>query len=66
MIKNIIFDLGGVIFDYNPRKYIEKFGYDNKTTELLVKEVFFGKEWMSLATKPIRGLSNCRWCYLFI
>ena len=52
MIKNIIFDLCGVIFDYNPRKYIEKFGYDNKTTELLFKEVFWGKEWMELATKP--------------
>ena len=52
MIKNIIFDLGGVIFDYNPKSYIKEFGYDNKTTELLFKEVFWGKEWMELATKP--------------
>ena len=52
MIKNFIFDLGGVIFDYNPKKYIQSFSYDDKTTEFLTKEVFYGKEWMRLATQP--------------
>ena len=52
MIKNIIFDLAGVIFDFNPKKYIQNFGYDEKNTEILLKEVFWGKEWMELATKP--------------
>ncbi|HCC03655.1 MAG TPA: hypothetical protein DEP51_02195 [Clostridiales bacterium] len=52
MIKNIIFDLAGVIFDFNPKKYIQNFGYDEKNTEILLKEVFLGKEWMELATKP--------------
>ena len=49
MIKNIIFDLAGVIFDFNPKKYIQNFGYDEKNTEILLKEVFWGKEWMELA-----------------
>lgn len=52
MINNIIFDLGGVLFDLNPKGYIEKFGYSDKTTDLLVQEVFFGKELMELTTKP--------------
>ena len=49
MIKNIIFDLGGVIFDLNPKKYIQNFGYDERTSDILIKEVFWGKEWMELA-----------------
>ena len=42
MIKNIIFDLGGVIFDYNPKKYVKKFGYNEEIANFLTKEIFFG------------------------
>lgn len=58
MIKNFIFDLGGVIFDYNPKKYILQFKYDDITTECLTKEVFYGKEWMELATKSSGTFKN--------
>lgn len=58
MIKNFIFDLGGVIFDYNPKKYILQFKYDDITTEFLTKEVFYGKEWMELATKSSGTFKN--------
>lgn len=51
MIKNIIFDLGGVIFDYNPKKYVKKFGYNEEITNFLTKEIFFGPEWLKLASK---------------
>ncbi len=52
MIKNIIFDLGGVIFNFNPKKYIETVKYDDKTSEYLAREIFWGKEYMELATYP--------------
>ena len=31
MIKNIVFDLGNVLIDYNPLKYLDKFEFDEKT-----------------------------------
>lgn len=60
MIKNIIFDLAGVIFDFNPKKYIQNFGYDEKTSDILIKEVFWGKEWMELATYPTGSLKEIK------
>lgn len=28
MIKNIVFDLGNVLIEFNPLKYLEKFEFD--------------------------------------
>ncbi|HEY5562457.1 MAG TPA: HAD family phosphatase [Clostridiaceae bacterium] len=45
MTKNIIFDLGNVLLDYNPSVYInKKFGDSNKGKEVL-KAIFAGDEW---------------------
>ena len=45
MIKNIIFDLGDVIVDYNPDDYLKQFNLQNEEIEFLKKEIFSGIEW---------------------
>ena len=45
MIKNIIFDLGDVIVDYNPDDYLKQFNLQNEEIEFLKKEIFNGIEW---------------------
>jgi len=44
-IKNIVFDLGGVLIEFNPFKYLNKLVFDQETCELFVKLVFYSKEW---------------------
>ncbi len=44
MIKNIIFDLGGVVIDYNPWKVVPRY-FDEETSDFLLKNLFFTKEW---------------------
>lgn len=45
MIKNIVFDLGRVLIEWNARKYLKSFGYDDETVEELNKIIFKSKEW---------------------
>lgn len=47
MHKNIIFDLGNVLLDFNPKKYFEK-KIDKKTIEAIQEIVFESKEWLML------------------
>jgi putative hydrolase of the HAD superfamily len=47
MIRNVVFDLGQVLFKFSPRHYLEKEFPSNKV-ELLYKEVFREKEWKKL------------------
>lgn len=44
MIKNIIFDMGGVLIDYNPEKTLYGI-FDKETAELLLKEIFRNPIW---------------------
>lgn len=46
MIKNIVFDLGNVLMEYNPQKYLEKFEFDEKTREILYKVIFQSNDWI--------------------
>lgn len=46
MIKNIVFDLGNVLIDYNPLKYLDKFEFDEKTKKLLYKIIFKSNDWI--------------------
>lgn len=48
MIKNIIFDLGNVLLDFNPIKYLNKKLPDKNAVERLYKEIFLSKEWALL------------------
>ncbi len=47
MIKNIIFDLGNVLIEYSPEKFISKF-VAKKNQERFYKRVFKEQEWQDL------------------
>ena len=44
MIKNVVFDLGRVLVDFDPEGYLHSFGYDEDTVQRLLK-VVFGPRW---------------------
>lgn len=44
MIKNIIFDMGGVLIDYNPEKTLYGM-FDRETADLLLKVIFRNPLW---------------------
>lgn len=44
MIKNIIFDMGGVLIDYNPEKTLYGM-FDKETADILLKEIFRNSIW---------------------
>lgn len=44
MIKNIIFDMGGVLIDYNPEKTLYSL-FDKETADILLKEIFRNPIW---------------------
>lgn len=48
MIKNIILDMGGVLLDYNPSRYIDHLGVSSEDKKLLLREVFNSVEWFRL------------------
>lgn len=46
MIKNVIFDLGRVIINFDPDAYIRSFNFNNKETEeQLMKTIFLNDYW---------------------
>ena len=59
MYKNIIFDLGGVVVDFNPRDFLLDY-FMNKTAEDEVYDLTFGsKEWEELdAGRITRAAAN--------
>ena len=44
MIKNIIFDMGGVLIDYNPEKTLYGM-FDKETADILLREIFRNPIW---------------------
>lgn len=44
MIKNIIFDMGGVLIDYNPEKTLYSM-FDKETADILLSEIFRNSVW---------------------
>lgn len=48
MIKNIIFDMGGVLIDWNPHKLIQEVGIDDKDHDKVFIELFKKDEWVAL------------------
>lgn len=44
MIKNIIFDMGGVLIDYNPEKTLYSM-FDKETADILLREIFRNSVW---------------------
>ena len=47
MIKNIVFDLGRVLVNFESREYLKEFGYDDKTVEKLNEIIFKSQVWLS-------------------
>jgi FMN phosphatase YigB (HAD superfamily) len=48
MIKNIIFDLGRVLINFDPETYLKELGLDKKTREIYLDDIFKGLEWLDL------------------
>lgn len=46
-ISNFIFDLGGVLINYQPREYLEEF-VDSTKVDVLLKIIFQSSEWIEL------------------
>lgn len=46
MIKNVILDMGNVLFDYNPQVALDSFCTSEKEKEVIMRELFCGKEWI--------------------
>lgn len=48
MIKNIVFDMGNVLLDYNPEVPLNKFCGSEEAKDIIRKELFGGNEWVQL------------------
>lgn len=48
MIKNIVFDIGNVLLNFLPEKYLVEKYTDEKIVEKLYTEIFKSKEWIDL------------------
>ena len=59
MIKNIVFDLGRVLVDFDPRAYIAAFGYTEETVDRLLSTVF-GPDWYYHDRGDIRTIDELR------
>lgn len=48
MIKNVIFDIGNVLLEFNPLDYLKRTFNNDNIEKLLYKEVFQCEEWLHL------------------
>lgn len=48
MIKNIVFDMGNVLFAFKPSEYVRRLGYTGRDAEVLETEVFVTPEWCAM------------------
>ena len=48
MIKNIIFDLGGVFIEFNPNKLLNYFSINENDKQILIDNIFASKEWIMM------------------
>lgn len=48
MIRNIIFDMGGVLIRWNPEEMLQQFGLPETDRALLRQELFLGVEWIQM------------------
>lgn len=47
-IKNVVFDLGGVMINYYPRKFIEDLGYEKELGDRLCDAIFYDPTWIEM------------------
>lgn len=48
MIKNVIFDLGRVLINFDPETYLKELGLDKETRKIYLNDIFKGNEWLDL------------------
>ena len=48
MIKNIIFDMGGVLLHYDPSRFVDLLSVEAQDRTLLMREVFRSVEWVRM------------------
>lgn len=48
MIKNIVFDMGNVLMDYCPPKFVAPYVADEGDRALILEQLFRGPEWLEL------------------
>jgi putative hydrolase of the HAD superfamily len=48
MIKNVLFDMGGVLLDFDPHKFVARLGLDAADALVLEREIFHSGEWVAL------------------
>ncbi|PUU94104.1 HAD family phosphatase [Halanaerobium sp.] len=48
MIKNIVFDLGNVLLEFDPESYLDELGYSDDLKSQLITEIFETEEWLQL------------------
>ena len=48
MIRNIVFDMGGVLIHYNPARFIDLLALEGGDRDLLMREVFSTVEWVQM------------------
>lgn len=53
MIKNIIFDVGKVLVEYDPYTFVEKRGYTREEQEILLNAIFRSPQWLIADRGPI-------------
>ena len=47
-IRNVVFDLGGVMINYNPRQFIADMGYDDVKGEEVCNAIFYDPVWADM------------------
>ena len=55
MKPNIVFDMGQVLMDFAPPKFVTRLGYEGDDAAALVREVFRGWEWVAFDRGDITG-----------
>ena len=55
MKPNIVFDMGQVLMDFAPPKFIARLGYTGDDAQALLQEVFKGWEWVAFDRGDITG-----------
>ena len=50
MIKNIVFDIGGVMADFDVEVYLKHLGFNAEDVEKYIRMVFYSEEWGALNT----------------
>jgi putative hydrolase of the HAD superfamily len=48
VVKNVVFDLGGVVLDWNPKRILDDHFEDEALRERLLKEIFQHPDWLDL------------------